>query len=234
MAEPKEKNWWDEFAYMTPDEQAWVMAEHGLPYTSPADAGFAYPEDEEGLGGYPIPQIAGMPEFTSKGALDPMDLSQLNKQVDTSKDYAGLLVDNVLSMLSGGGAYDTSAFTPTYEYGNEVTMPGQSRLYDTAERGGWEGYVASKMAYENMTASQAMAALEDYVAIDRPGRSAAVQGGPGPGQRAALVPAEVQAGDRTQRRSGPRDRGTEVLLGDLRLRQGLQRGERVAERHLRG
>ena len=159
----EDKNWWEEFAYMTPQEQQWVMAEHGLPYTPPTDAFETEFGVEDEFADYPLAAVGLMPEYTSKGNLDPRDLSQTNKAIDTSKDYAGMLVDNVLSMLSGGGSYDSSAFTPTKEYGNEVVLKGQNRLSDLAERGGWEGYVASKMLYEDMTASQAMAALEDFV-----------------------------------------------------------------------
>jgi hypothetical protein len=193
MAKKDEKNWWEEFAYMTPAEQEWVMAEHGLPFTPPVTYA------EEGEDEFPIPQIAGMPEFTSKGALDPMDLTQFNKQIDTSKDYAGLLVDNVLSMLSGGGAYNSDAFTPTMEYGKEVTQPGSERLAQTANRGGWEGYVASKMLYENMTPSQAMGALQDFVeAIDPEDPEADPQ-----------AKALLQSLPRYKRESGPEPPGAE-------------------------
>ncbi len=154
----EEKNWWDEFAYMTPDEQMWVMAEHGLPYTPP-NQDFTYEDDNE----FPLAGLAAMPEFTSKGALDPRDLSQVGKGYTVGKQAAGAYVDNALTMLGDAGAYDASAFTPTLEYGKEVTTPGRSRLDDLAAKGGWEGYVAKKMRDENMTSSQAIAAMEDFL-----------------------------------------------------------------------
>lgn len=161
--EPKE--WWEEFGYMTPQEQQWVMAEHGLPYT-PANAeptSYDY-TDEEALMGYPLAGVAATPEYTSKGALDPRDLSQVAKGINVAQDYGALLLDNILSGLSGPGSYDAGAFTPQVEYGKELRMAGREQLADLAGKGGWEGYIADKMLNENMSSSQAMAALEADVA----------------------------------------------------------------------
>lgn len=159
MAKREEDEWYEAFGYMSPEEQEAVMAEMGYaPQTS-------LPFEYEGSGlsdYYPLGDIAATPEFTSKGNLDPYDLTQQAKRINVAQDYGSLLLDNILSGIAGPGSYDINAFTPEVEYGKEVTRPGTARLESFAGKGGWEGFLANEIL-KGGTPSSAMAALQTFL-----------------------------------------------------------------------
>jgi len=208
-----EEEWWKQFAFLSPAEQAAIMGENGYQDSAfeyapsgNAEDPYGWAEIDAAMNGYalggnaedpygwaaidaatqsgsepaealpfnyygsglsedfPLNDIVNMPEFTASGNLDPYDLSQRNKQIDTTKDYMGLMVDNVLSMLGGPGAYGPEAFTPTIEYGKELVRPGNTWLEQTAGSGGWEGFIADEYKRSGVAnPSAAVAALRDFV-----------------------------------------------------------------------
>jgi hypothetical protein len=113
--------------------------------------------DDYALGG-----ITDIPEFTASGNLDPFDLSQRAKQINVAQDYGALMLDNILSGMAGPGAYDVSAFTPTYEPAKEVVLKGRNRIDQYKGAGGWEGYVANEID-KGATPSGAMASLRAFI-----------------------------------------------------------------------
>ena len=159
MAKKEEDQWYEAFGYLSPEEQDAVMAEMG--YSPQQSLPFAY--EGSGLSDYyPLGDIAATPEFTSKGNLDPYDLTQQAKRINVAQDYGSLLLDNILSGIAGPGSYDMGAFTPETEYGKEVTLPGRTRLESYAGRGGWEGYLANEIM-KGGTPSSALASLQQFL-----------------------------------------------------------------------
>jgi hypothetical protein len=157
-----EDEWWEAFGYMSPEEQQATMAEMGYVSSGSGtqDPGFSY--FGSGLDDYPLEGIAATPEFTTKGALDPRDLTQVAKGINVAQDYGSLLVDNALTGLAGPGSYDIGAFTPEVEYGKEIVPSGRNRLESYAGRGGWEGFIANEIM-KGGTPSSAMASLQQFL-----------------------------------------------------------------------
>ncbi len=161
MAKTEEEKWWEAFGYMSPEDQQATMAEMGYsPSGQMQSPGFEY--YGSGLDDYPLEGIAAMPEFTTKGALDPRDLSQVAKGINVAQDYGSLMVDNALTGLAGPGSYDIGAFTPEVEYGKEIRRPGSERLQRDATRGGYEGFLANELL-NGATDSEAMATLQKFI-----------------------------------------------------------------------
>lgn len=167
--EEKPKDWWEEFGFLTPDEQRWIMAEQGYEPIGTTDSGFGefggFGGDEyvDELANYPLAGVGAIPEYTTKGNLDPRDLTQVAKGINVAQDYGALLLDNILSGIAGPGSYDVGAFQPEIEYGKEITRPGYDRLTAMAGRGGWEGYIAKQMLENGASASEAIARMQNFV-----------------------------------------------------------------------
>ena len=159
----EEDEWFEQIGYLPQAEQEAIFAEMGYSPTG-GFSGFGGEESfyDTGMEDFPFSGVANIPEYTTKGNLDPFDLTQAAKRLNYTQDLAGASVDNVFSALAGPGAYDVNAFTPQLEYGKEVTRPGTERLQAYAQRGGWEGYIANEIL-SGATPSSAMASLQSFL-----------------------------------------------------------------------
>ena len=160
----QEEEWYEEFGYLPQDEQEEMFARWGSPRSTPSARPRAARTSTAWVSPTATPSggAAALPEYTSKGALDPFDLTQQAKRVNLGQDYGALMLDNILSGMAGPGAYDIGAFTPEMEYGKEVTRPGAERLASYARRGGWEGYLADEIR-NGATPTEALSSLQNFV-----------------------------------------------------------------------
>jgi hypothetical protein len=135
---------------LPPEEQQAAMVSLGLqqanqlPYTFggdfQAELGPQAFEGAQYTGGY------NLPNFTTKGAVDPRDQAQMAQSTTFAKNREGLLADNVFSAQAGPGAYAAGAFEPTTTYkGSVVDFPGERTLQALAQTGGWQGALAQRM-----------------------------------------------------------------------------------------
>lgn len=146
------EDWWNN---LSPDEQDQLMGGGGSAFD------FSYAPDETSFGVQP-----DVSYFTTKGKTKPADLAEEAKRVNLLQDYGSLSVDNILSGYAGGGAYDVGAFTPTYEYGAPLNVPGRRKAEALAKAGGWQGFVSDLILNQGM--SPAEAENELYKVISAP------------------------------------------------------------------
>ena len=148
---------------LPPQERERVLYDMG--YGEATETPWSFGESsapELDYGNYDLLQMGGgvdLPEFTSKGAVDPFDLTQQGKRVNLAQDYGALILDNILSAMSGPGAYDIGAFTPSYDYGEPLNLTGRRKAEARAQQGGYEGFLADLILNENMSPSEAEAVM---------------------------------------------------------------------------
>lgn len=164
--------WWSS---LSPDEQDSLMLQAAGGITGPTNADFVDEEDPFQLnGGFDFsysggngagvqPNVGG---FTTKGKVNLGDLAQEAKRVNLLQDYGSLSVDNILSGYTGGGGYDAGAFTPTYEYGQPINLPGRRKAEVLSKSGGWQGFVTDLIFGEGLSPAEAEAKL--YETINAP------------------------------------------------------------------
>jgi len=167
-------NWWGS---LTPDEQDALMMQ-SLGPTGPTLAQYGFENDTGGFGaepfdfsytGAPTSGMGVQPQvdyFTTKGKVKPGDLAEEAKRVNLLQDYGSLSVDNILSGYAGAGAYDTGAFTPTYEFGEPLNLKGRRKAESLSKTGGWQGFVTDLILNNNLSPAEAEAEL--YKTINAP------------------------------------------------------------------
>jgi hypothetical protein len=148
------------------NERQQVLYDMG--FAGATDTPWSFGESNEpqlDYGNYDLLQMGNVdiPELTSKGAVDPFDLTQQAKQVNLAQDYGALILDNILSAMSGPGAYDVGAFTPTYDYGEPLNLTGRRKAETRAQQGGYEGFLADQILNENLSPSEAEALMWSIV-----------------------------------------------------------------------
>jgi hypothetical protein len=125
-------------------------------YGSPSAFNFSY-----GGGGSSIQPSVDY--FTTKGDINLSDRAQEAGRVNLLQDYGALSVDNILSGYAGGGAYDTGAFTPTYDYGEPLNLKGRRKAESLAGAGGWQGFVTDLILNKQMSPAEAEAMLYEFI-----------------------------------------------------------------------
>jgi len=163
--------WWSS---LTPDEQDMLMSQAmgGSTATSfnpttasPGGFDFSYPDTTMDFtptseGSDIQPSVAG---FTTKGKINNSDRAQVAGKVNLLQDMGSLSVDNILSGYGGAGSYDPNAFTPTYEFGSPVNLPGRRKAESLAQSGGWQAFVSDQILNKGLSPAQAEEALYEYV-----------------------------------------------------------------------
>jgi hypothetical protein len=122
---------------------------------------FGFAPSEYGMGVQPQVDY-----FTTKGKVNYGDIAQEAKRVNLLQDYGSLSVDNILSGYAGGGAYDVGAFTPTYDYGEPVNLPGRRKAESLAKTSGWQGFVTDLILNQGLSPAEAEQQL--YATISAP------------------------------------------------------------------
>ena len=157
----EEDEFWDMFERLSPQEQDNLL--YDQQYSAATEMPWTFGgamEPELDYGNYDLygMQSADIPELTTKGKVDPFDLTQQAKRVNLAQDYGALTLDNILSGMAGPGAYDIDAFTPQYDYGKPLNLPGRKRVESLASRGGYEGFLANSLK-EGMSPAEAESTL---------------------------------------------------------------------------
>jgi len=162
-------DWWSQ---LSPEEQDMLLSEFGSG-ADYEDAEFASDYGTGGLdfgsfdfGGVGYEGQPAVDYFTTKGDIDPTSRTEEAGRVNLLQDYGALSVDNILTGYAGAGAYDPSAFTPTYDYGEPLNMSGRRKAESLAGAGGWQGFVTDLIFKEGMSPAEAEAEL--YEAINTP------------------------------------------------------------------
>lgn len=117
-----------------------------------------------------------IPELSTKGKVDPVDLTQVAKRLNYTQDVGGSMFDVAQALFAGPEAWgDASMFQPKTTYsgtavpayqlddGSYAPVTASSRqLDDYSKNGGYEGFVADQIKL-GKTPSQALAALRTFV-----------------------------------------------------------------------
>jgi len=195
----------DYITSLPPDQQAEAMSNLNLMNANQVPYSFqgAYqPElDASNLESAQYGGSYNIPQLTTKGKVDPRDLTQVGQSVTLAKNREGLLADKVLQMQAGPGAYGAGAFDPTVTYkGNTVDFPGERALQAYAGTKGWQGFMAKRMLGQTSTGvrespSEAWANLQAY--IDSPSKTDA-ETKDKDALKASLVPSNAGSGDPVQ------------------------------------
>jgi hypothetical protein len=104
------------------------------------------------LAGY---QNVNIPQLTTKGKVDPYDLSQMQQQLNLSQDITGGVDDLMLGAFGGPGAFGPEAFQPTYDYGEPLNLVGRKKAQQYMDVGGYQGYVADLIMNQGMGPDEA-------------------------------------------------------------------------------
>lgn len=163
MPPEDEDEFWEWFESLSPEEQQFFQYQDSFQQANTLPFDFGGPMAPSlDMGSYGLGQFNGgaaIPEYTTKGAVDPYDLSQAAKRYNLMQDYATGSVDNALAMFAGPGAYGPQAFQ------DRVTPPskqakdsGRRMAEQYAQGGGYEEFIAQKLL-EGNTPSAAYADL---------------------------------------------------------------------------
>lgn len=100
-----------------------------------------------------------LPEMTSKGRVLPVDVDTRNKQLTVLDKQNGMMVDNVVGMLAGSGAWDPKDFqSQQIGIGAPIQRPGHQLVEGYSEGGGYQEFIADRLL-EGKTPSAAMSEL---------------------------------------------------------------------------
>lgn len=163
MPPEDEDEFWEWFENLSPEEQQFFQYQDQFQQANTLPFDFGGPMAPSlDMGSFGLGTFNGgasIPEYTSKGALDPYDLTQAAKRYNLMQDYATGSVDNALAMFAGPGAYGPNAFadkvTPPSKQANDS---GRRMAEQYAQGGGYEEFIAQKLL-EGNTPSAAYADL---------------------------------------------------------------------------
>jgi hypothetical protein len=96
-----------------------------------------------------------IPQLTTKGKVDPYDLSQAQQRLNLEQDIYGSLNDPMLGALGGPGAFGPDAFQPTYDYGEPLNLVGRKKAQQYLDTGGYQGYIADAIMNKGMGPDEA-------------------------------------------------------------------------------
>lgn len=96
-----------------------------------------------------------IPQLTTKGKVDPYDLTQAQQRLNLEQDIYGSLNDPMLGALGGPGAFGPDAFQPTYDYGEPLNLVGRKKAQQYLDVGGYKGYIADAIMNRGMSPDEA-------------------------------------------------------------------------------
>lgn len=154
----------DEFeeylASLPPEEQAQVLREMGMGQASMMPPSFAGPfAPALSPGSYDLSMMNQLPPDIEYGDVQPFGLDELSQAYNIQQDFGALSLDPALAMYAGRGAFDPKAFEPTIvPIGEPLDLSGTRYVSAMAQAGGgYESYLANKIANEGMTPGGAVA-----------------------------------------------------------------------------
>jgi hypothetical protein len=96
-----------------------------------------------------------IPQLTTKGKVDPFDLSQQQQRFNLFQDQTSYLDSPMLGALGGAGAFGPDAFQPTYDYGAPLNLVGRKKAQQYMDVGGYQGYIAHLIKDKGMGPDEA-------------------------------------------------------------------------------